>query len=95
MFLIELTYKAPLEQIDKHIEGHRAFLIKYYEAGNFVASGPKVPREGGIILAAATSHEEVANIILDDPFNQNGLADYRIVEFTANRKADNTQDLIN
>jgi uncharacterized protein YciI len=94
MFIIELTYKAPNEQIDQHLSAHRVFLDQYYAAGKFIASGAKVPREGGVILARASSKEEIAAIITEDPFHQHGLADYRIIEFIASKKANNIQDLI-
>jgi len=51
MFVIELTYKADLADIDAHMAAHVRFLKKYYAAGNFLVSGRKIPRDGGIILA--------------------------------------------
>jgi uncharacterized protein YciI len=94
MFIIELTYKVPNDRIDQHIIAHRAFLDKHYEAGHFIASGAKIPRDGGIILASASSKKEIEEIIKEDPFYVNTLADYRVIEFTATKKATNIQDLI-
>lgn len=81
MFIVSLSYKTELSEVDKHIEGHLAFLEKYYARGNFIASGRKVPRTGGVILAQAASKAEVENIIQEDPFNIEGLAHYEITEF--------------
>jgi uncharacterized protein YciI len=50
VFVIELLYKAPLAQIDANMTAHVAFLNKYYAAGNFLVSGRKIPRDGGIIV---------------------------------------------
>ena len=36
VFLIELTYKADLDAIDRAMAPHMAYLKKYYDAGNFV-----------------------------------------------------------
>jgi uncharacterized protein YciI len=94
MFIIELTYKVPNEEIDKFLASHRVFLDKHFAAGVFIASGAQVPRKGGIILASAASRETILPIIGEDPFYINGLADYRIIEFTATKKAANIQDLI-
>ena len=94
MFIIELTYKAPNDEIDKFLEQHRSFLDKHYAAGVFIASGAQVPRKRGIILAIAPSREAIQSIIDEDPFFINGLSDYRIVEFNATKKALNMQDLI-
>jgi len=42
MFVIELTYKAPLAEIDARMKAHMAFLRKYYASGNFLVSGRQV-----------------------------------------------------
>jgi len=94
MFVIELLYKAPLADIDKHMPAHVRFLKKYYASGNFLVSGRKIPRDGGIILAVGRSREEIETIIKEDPFCARGLADFRIIEFRASQKADDIQDRI-
>ncbi|HVH68377.1 MAG TPA: YciI family protein [Gemmatimonadales bacterium] len=88
MFIVELTYKAPLAQIDAHMRAHVAFLKKYYASGNFVISGRQIPRTGGIIVALAEAREQIASIMAEDPFCRNGLADVRIIEFRASQRAD-------
>jgi uncharacterized protein YciI len=94
MFVIELSYKRSLEEIDAHMAAHVRFLKKYYAAGNFLVSGRKIPREGGIILAVGKSRQEIETLIREDPFHQHGLADFRIIEFRASQKADDLQDRI-
>ena len=91
MFVIELIYKASLEDIDAHMAAHVRFLNKYYAAGNFLVSGRKIPREGGIILSVGKNREEIEAIVREDPFHQHGLADFRIVEFRASQKAKDIQ----
>jgi uncharacterized protein YciI len=75
MFVIELTYKAPLADIDASMRAHVKFLNKYYAAGNFLVSGRKIPRDGGIILAVGDSRERIEAIAREDPFYMRGLAD--------------------
>jgi uncharacterized protein YciI len=87
MFIIELTYKADLSAIDAAMTDHVAFLKKHYAAGRFLVSGRKVPREGGIILATATSRAELEALVAEDPFVARGLAEARIVEFRASQRA--------
>jgi uncharacterized protein YciI len=87
MFIIELTYTAALAKIDAHMADHVKFLRKYYAAGNFVVSGRKIPREGGIIVATGESREQIESIIKEDPFSTFGLADFRIIEFRASQRA--------
>ena len=81
MFIINLTYKAELEVIEQLLQKHVAFLDEQYELGNFLASGRKVPRSGGIILSHIKSKDELKKIIAKDPFKQNDVADYELIEF--------------
>jgi uncharacterized protein YciI len=88
MFVIELTYKAALTEIDAHMRAHMAFIDKYYASGHFLVSGRKIPRDGGIILAVAESREEVEVLIQEDPFYAHGLAEFRVIEFRPSQRAD-------
>ncbi len=94
MFVIELTYKADLAEIDARMSAHVAFLKKYYAAGNFLVSGRKIPRDGGIILAVGKSRQQIAAIVEEDPFHVHGLADFRIIEFRASQRASDIQKRI-
>jgi uncharacterized protein YciI len=94
MFLIELIYKADLADIDAHMTAHVRFLKKYYSAGNFLISGRKIPRDGGIILAVGKSRSEIEAIAGEDPFVTRGLADFRIIEFRASQRASDIQQRI-
>jgi uncharacterized protein YciI len=94
MFVIELTYKVPLAKIDAHMAAHVIFLKKYYAAGNFLVSGRKIPRDGGIILAVGKSRRDIEGIVEEDPFYEHGLADFRIIEFRASQRAEDIQKRI-
>jgi uncharacterized protein YciI len=94
MFVIELTYKAPLAAIDAHMAEHVVFLRKYYASGNFLVSGRKIPRDGGIILAVGRNRQLIETIIEEDPFFTHGLADFRIIEFRASQRANDIQKRI-
>ena len=82
MFIAILTYKKPLEEVDRFLQAHRDYLAEHYAAGDFIASGPQTPRIGGVIMIKTDNREAVVSIIVQDPFNINGIADYQIVEFT-------------
>lgn len=81
MFIIDLKYTVPLEKLDAHMGEHVIFLRKYYKMNVFVASGRKVPRTGGIILALGKSKEEIEEIIREDPFYIHKLAEFSVTEF--------------
>jgi uncharacterized protein YciI len=94
MFVIELIYTAPLTQIDAAMAAHVKFLHKHYAAGTFLISGRKIPRDGGIILAAGKTREEIEAIVREDPFCARGLADVRVIEFRASQRAGDIQSRI-
>lgn len=81
LFVVDLEYVVPMEQVEPLIEGHMAFLEDCYGKGLFLASGPKVPRTGGVILAQSTSRAAVEELIKGDPFHQAAVARYTITEF--------------
>ena len=81
MFIVSLTYKMGLSEVDKYIEDHIIFLKKYYASGEFIASGRKEPRTGGIILVNASTKLEVDRIIKEDPFHIANVANYDVTEF--------------
>ena len=81
MFIINLNYIVPLEQLDAHMTEHVKYLHKYYKQNVFITSGRKVPRTGGIILAMGKSKEEIESIIKEDPFYIHQLAEFTVTEF--------------
>lgn len=85
MFIIDLHYIAPLEKIDSLMKDHMVFIRECYAAGLFLASGRKVPRTGGIIIAIGDSKEAVEALMRQDPFVQEGLAKFTITEFQASQ----------
>ena len=73
---------------------HVVLLRKYYASGNYLVSGRKIPRDGGIILAVGKSRQQIEAIVEEDPFFAHGLADFRIIEFRASQRADDIQKRI-
>lgn len=87
MYLLLVHYRQPLERIDLLIPPHNAYLEKYYARGDFVMSGRRIPRTGGVILADVPSEEEVQRIIAEDPFVMAGVAQYEVIAFTPTKYA--------
>lgn len=94
MFVIELSYKVPLADIDANMSAHMRYLKKHYAAGRFLLSGRKVPRDGGIILAVGESRDQIEAIAREDPFFARGLAEFRVIEFRASQLARDIQQRI-
>ncbi len=85
MFIINITYKAQMEKIDQYLAEHVKFLDEQYELGNFLASGRKVPRTGGIILSDVAIKCDLEKIIEKDPFFIQNLAYYDVIEFVPSK----------
>lgn len=83
MYVIVLTYTAPLEALDAAMAAHRAFLDRQYAAGVFIASGPQIPRTGGVIIARGLDRAALERVPREDVFHQQGLATYQLIEFQA------------
>ncbi len=82
LFVVTITYVKPIEEIEKSTEDHRAYLRKLKSAGKLVASGPFVPRMGGLLLLECESREQLDYVLRGDPFNLRGLAAYDIKQWS-------------
>ena len=86
MLILSLTYTAPLDQVDRHVEAHMDWVNQGYERGWFQASGRKNPRTGGVVLALGDRTELEAHVATD-PFAIAGVATYEITEVVLSRTA--------
>ena len=64
----------------KETEPHQIVL-----AGLFVASGRRVPRTGGVILARSGDELALLDFLARDPFAIHGAARFDVVEFSATK----------
>ncbi|MEU0410721.1 YciI family protein [Streptomyces griseorubiginosus] len=87
MFVLELTYTAPLDAVDAVLPAHVAWLDEQYARGVFLASGRKNPRDGGVIIAVAEDRARIEEITAGDPFVTAGVCAYRVTEFAATKTA--------
>jgi uncharacterized protein YciI len=84
MLIIEITYKKSLSEVEKYLSTHNVFLEKHYAEGLFIASGAKIPREGGVIISHGDKNALI-EIFKQDPFFQQEIADYRFIEFNPSK----------
>ena len=80
-FIVEATYRAPLERIREATPRHRAWLQKGYDLGMFLCSGPQDPPVGGFLVARANSKAELELMFREEPFLKEGLASFTFTEF--------------
>lgn len=94
MFVVLLTYKKPIAEVELHLAAHIAYLDEHFAAGTFVASGRKVPRTGGVILAKAESRTVLEAILHQDPFSIADVAEFEVIEFVPTKTAPRLESLI-
>ena len=81
LFVCLVHYTKPLEQVTEHLQEHREYLKKGYEKGILLASGPRIPKDGGIIIGKFASKDEALQFAANDPYTHYDLAKYEILEF--------------
>lgn len=81
LFVCLVHYTKPLEEVLAKLEEHRAYLKKGYDKGILLASGPRIPKDGGIIIGKFANKDEALSFAQADPFTQHNLAQYEILEF--------------
>lgn len=86
VFILELTYTNP-DRADAVRGDHMTWIKQQFDAGTFIASGQKVPRDGGVIIAVGDSRPDVETLAATDPFITQDVAEYRITEFRATTTA--------
>ncbi|MBB4217284.1 uncharacterized protein YciI [Rhizobium sp. BK212] len=79
MFILSLTYLKSNDEADGQMEPHMAWVKAGYAKGWFLASGRKVPRTGGVILAIG-ERAAIEAYVAADPFTIHGIAEYEITE---------------
>lgn len=94
MFIVSISYTASLQRIDQYLVEHVAYLDRQYALGNFVLSGRKEPRTGGVILAAMDSQVSLRAVLSLDPFYREQLADFEITEFYPSKAATHLSSLL-
>lgn len=88
MFLLLSRYVKPVDEIDRVLPEHRAFLDRYYKSGLFIVSGPQEPRTGGVIVTADAPRPVIDAALAEDPFVREGVSEYEIVEFKVTKRAE-------
>ena len=94
MIIVQLTYKAPISEVDKDLQAHREFLDYYYKQGLILVSGPMKPRTGGIIIALTTDRTYLESVLQKDPYYLAEIVDFHLIEFTPVKHRNELKDII-
>jgi uncharacterized protein YciI len=80
MFILLLTYTKPLDDVDRWLDEHRAWVKQGFDDGVFVLAGGQRPRVGGAILAIGESKADLEDRAAQDPFVRHGVATTQVIE---------------
>lgn len=82
IYAITIEYTKPMPEVEAATPGHRAYLKQLFDEGRIVASGPFVPRTGGMLLLRAADRAAVDAVIAADPFRLQDVARYDVREWS-------------
>lgn len=94
MFLLLATYTKPAEEVDRHLEDHKAWIGRYTQSGNILLTARQVPLTGGLVIATGESAEAMWEMIREDPFYTSGCAEYDVREYAPVRAAAGVEGLL-
>ncbi len=92
MYIVSLSYTRPVEEVEALLEGHVAWLDRYFASGEFLFAGRKDPRTGGVIIAKDIDRETLDKIVAEDPFV--AVANYEITKVNVTRTNDALHTLV-
>jgi uncharacterized protein YciI len=79
-----LRYRRPLDEVVAAVDEHRAYLKTLKDKGILVASGPALPRNGGMLILRVPDDDIIPSLDRirdDDPYYQRGLAQYELIQW--------------
>src|SRR5215210_3846605 len=94
MFVLIARYTKPAEEVDRLLDGHRAWIKRNMKAGTILLTARQVPLTGGLILARGESPEEIWEMVGEDPFHSSGFAQYELLQFQPVRAAPGLEGLL-
>lgn len=87
MYVVTITYTAPLQEVDYALPDHAEWLAKQYEAGLFLASGRRDTHNGDVIIARPMPRGKLDAVLATDPFAVKHLASHQVTTFEVTRTA--------
>ncbi|MFF9623917.1 YciI family protein [Streptomyces griseosporeus] len=93
MFIVTVTYTAPLDEVDRWRPAHDDWLRHLIAQRSLVVAGRQVPLVGGVYLAPEMPAEELDSLLATDPYVLHGVATHNVLEFTPLLVATGLEDL--
>ncbi len=81
MFLVSITYRAPLHDVEAARPAHRAWLDELARRNLILVGGPVADHSGGVVIMLHTSRADLDSDLAADPYLKDRLATHDVVEF--------------
>ncbi|MBP6125477.1 MAG: GTP cyclohydrolase [Leptotrichiaceae bacterium] len=94
MFIVILNYIKSLDEVDEKRNEHLSFINNYVLKGKFLAVGRQTPPKGGVVIAHNVNRKELENILINDPYYTNKLAEHSIIEFNPKMYANGLEEFL-
>lgn len=88
LYVVTLTYIAPMEKIEAHLGSHKEWLVDHIKSGHILAAGPMEPSTGGIVLISCANKAELDAILEPDSFYEHKLVAYDVRAFSPALRAE-------
>lgn len=93
MFVVQLRYTRPIEEVDAVRREHLTWVDEHVAAGTIVVAGRRTDATGGVIVARTPDQAALDAVLATDPYARAGLVEHDITEFTAGRVAPGIEHL--
>lgn len=80
MYLLNVSYTKPLEEVTAHFPTHAAWVKQYIDAGIFIFAGPKKSKLGGVIGVKSIDKNKLMDLISEDSYVKNDVAEYQVID---------------
>ncbi len=77
IFSVILTYRRALEEVNQHLDTHKAWLVDNLRQGRVILAGPLEDKTGGMVLAVCADRNELESMMAKDSFISTGVASYQ------------------
>ncbi|MBK1785683.1 YciI family protein [Prauserella cavernicola] len=85
MYVVLVTYTAPLTEIDYALPDHVEWVAKQYDHNHLLASGRRDVHLGEVLIVRPMSRLKLDAMLAADPLALAHLAHYEVTEFAATR----------
>lgn len=85
MYVVLVTYTAPVADVDYALPDHAEWLAKHYEQDHLITSGRRDLHRGEVMIVRPMSRLKLDAILASNPLILGHLATYEVIEFAASR----------